>query len=226
MNHRQRHLGAGFALDHVNDVAVAKRVGRLVVDLDDDVAGQDPRLVRGRADHGADDHRQTAAWIDAKLNAHAAEVAFGLRIELLELVGVHVFRIRIEPIEPAVDHVFDELLFLFVVEGSHEVLIDFGEHVHDGADQLVLLVALAGRRGEREAHAQDHGQRDGDYPGEVVSRHGKRWFGLSRVEGHGSLRSVVRCEAANSVRILPSIAVAAKVEHRGAFIHTARWDFL
>ena len=72
----------------------------------------------------------------------AAELALGLVVELLVLVRVDVLRVRVEPVEPAVDHVLDELLLLLVVEWPDEVLVDLGEHVHDGADELVVLVVL------------------------------------------------------------------------------------
>ena len=58
--HGQRDLLAGSPWIMIDGLVDAHALGRLAVDLDDQVAGQDAGLVGRRADHRADD-RQLAA---------------------------------------------------------------------------------------------------------------------------------------------------------------------
>ena len=81
----QLDVGAGAARQDLDGLVRAHALGRLAVDLHDLVAGQDPRLVGGSADHRGD-HPQTAALrVHIHLDADPAELALDLPAELLPL---------------------------------------------------------------------------------------------------------------------------------------------
>jgi hypothetical protein len=170
VQHRQGDGGLGLALDQVDRLAHADVVGRLAVDLEDDVAGEDACLVGGGADHGADDGQKSAVLaVEADLDAGAAELALALLVELLVVARVDVRRVGVEALQPAVDHVLDQLA-LAVGGDVHDVLLPhLVEDVHHQAHQLVILVALARRSAVGDRQAEDAGGGDAEQPVQVLA---------------------------------------------------------
>src|SRR5262249_40816015 len=77
-------LLAWFALDPVSGLAEARALGRLAVDLDDDVARKDAGVVGRRVHHRTDDRQLVERpRIVAQVNADAAELSFALVRKLL-----------------------------------------------------------------------------------------------------------------------------------------------
>src|SRR5438105_1363334 len=89
----QGDLGPRFTLDNFDHFFEGHVLGGLAVNLDDQVAGHDARLISGRADHGAFDKDLPHA-VDADADADAAELAPALLGELLVLVGVDEIGVR------------------------------------------------------------------------------------------------------------------------------------
>ena len=87
VKHGESDLVSGFSLDQFNRIGNRHRIRRLTVNLDNEVARQDPRLVRRSSDQWTD-HLKDAAWVGADLNADAAELAFAFFGELPEFFGL------------------------------------------------------------------------------------------------------------------------------------------
>src|SRR5262249_15485962 len=144
------------------------------VDLEDDVAGHDAGLVGWGADHGADDGELTTLLtVVADVDADAAELALGVLVELLVVAGVDVLRVRVEAFQPAVDHVLDELAFAVGVDVNDVLLADLVEHVHEEANEFVVLVLLPGGGAVRHRQAQQGNGGDAQQPEQVPARHVK-----------------------------------------------------
>jgi len=79
----------------------------LVVEMGDDVAGADARLGGRRLVDRRHDLDQAVFLRD--LDAEPAELATDLDLHVAEALRVHVARMRIEPVEHAVDGRFDQL---------------------------------------------------------------------------------------------------------------------
>ena len=95
---------------------------------------QDAGLGGRRIVDGRDDLEDVVLHRD--LDAEAAELALGLDLHVLEALGVHVARMRIERGEHAVDGRFDQLAVVGLLDivGAHAL-----EHV---AEQVELLVSV------------------------------------------------------------------------------------
>ena len=124
----------------------------LTVDLDDQVIGHDAGT-RGRRVVDRRDHLDDAV-LHRDFDAQPAELAAGLDAHVLELLGVHVARMRIERGQHAVDGGFDHLglVGLFDIVGADAV-----EHV---AEQVELLVGIGigGGIGDAEGVPQQRGR--------------------------------------------------------------------
>jgi hypothetical protein len=99
-----------------------------------------------------------------------AELAGGLIVEAAERVLVVVLRVVVERAEAAADHVLDELLLLLGRQGAVVGLVHFREHVHHGADHLVVLVRRRGTVGVEEPGEEESGH--DEQPGQIPARHG------------------------------------------------------
>ncbi len=79
-----------------------------VVDLDDQVTGLDAGAKRGRVLDRRNDLDD--AVFDADLDAQAAELALGRDLQFLVRIGVEKVRVRVQPVDHAVDGFLDELV--------------------------------------------------------------------------------------------------------------------
>src|SRR5262245_8176664 len=139
--HRPAHL-----LDRLVE---GEPVHRLVVEMRDDIVGQDAGLGRrGFVDRG---HDLDQAVLHCDLNAEAAELAAGLHLHVAEALGIHVARMRIEPGQHAVDRRLDELAVvgLLHIVGAHPL-----EHI---AEQAELPIPVRDRRLGARAVEHDAG---------------------------------------------------------------------
>ena len=76
---------------------------------------------------------------------------------------------RVEVVQPGVDHGVDHLLPVLVVELADVVLVHQREHLDDLLDELVVLVRRRG--GAAEGQAEEDDGRDGQQPGQVPKGH-------------------------------------------------------
>ncbi len=126
---------------------------RLPVDRDDLVARTDARARGGRALDGGDDGDVVVAEVD--LDPHPAELAGGLALELRELLGRKVRRVRVELGDHALDGALGELGAL----GGLDVLVlDDDQDARELIQRRVRVRALRGRVGEVRGH---HAAREG-----------------------------------------------------------------
>ena len=110
----------------------------LAVELGDDVVRHHAGLGGRRVVDRGDDLDEAVLHRD--LDAEAAEFAARLHLHVAEALRVHVARMRIEPVEHAVDRLLDQLAVvrLLDVVGAHAL-----EHV---AEQIELPVGVRGGR--------------------------------------------------------------------------------
>ncbi len=64
-------------------------------------------------------------------------------------------RVRIEPLQPAVDHVLDQLALAVGSDVDDVLLPYFVKHVHQQANQLVILVSLPRGSAVGNRHPED-----------------------------------------------------------------------
>ena len=131
-----------------------------IVDLDDQVAGQDAGAECGRVlDRGHDAHH---AVLDAHVDAESAELALGVDLKLLELVGVEEIGMRVEPVHHPDDRPLDEL---FVGYRLDVVALDPAEDRGQELEIVVrngcLVLVLRDRRKiQRQQNAENGTQPD------------------------------------------------------------------
>ena len=159
-------LGVDRAAHLLDRLVQREALHLLVVEMGDDVVRHDAGLGGGRlVDRGDDLHE---AVFHGDFDAEAAELAARLHLHVAEALRVHVARMRIEPVEHAVDRLLDQLgvVRLLDVVGAHAL-----EHV---AEQIELPVGVGGRRlragaeerearlggGERDRHAGCRAEED------------------------------------------------------------------
>src|SRR4029077_8349707 len=130
----------------------------LAVELRDDVVRHHSGLGGGRmVDRGDNLHQ---AVFHGDLDAETAELPARLHLHVAEALRVHVARMRVEPVEHAVDRLLDQLgvVRLLDVVGAYAL-----EHV---AEQIELPVGIGGgrfRAGAEERHGAGlgRGERNG-----------------------------------------------------------------
>ncbi|MCY1354601.1 hypothetical protein D9M69_409860 [compost metagenome] len=127
----QDNLAAGLAAHLVHRLHQRYALGRLAVDLHDQVAGLDAGLGRRGVVDGRD-HLDEAV-LGADLDAQAAELAAGALLQLLEVFRFQVGRVRVEVAEHALDGVFQQGL---VIHGFDVGGLDAVQHLGEGP-QLV-----------------------------------------------------------------------------------------
>ena len=134
----QLDLGVDRAAHLLDRLVEGQALHLLAVELGDDVVRQDAGLGGGRVVDRRDDLDEAVFHRD--LDAEAAELAARLHLHVAEALRVHVARMRIEPVEHAVDRLLDELgvIRLLHVVGAHAL-----EHV---AEQIELPVGVGRRR--------------------------------------------------------------------------------
>src|SRR5262249_7200392 len=90
---------------------------------------------------------------------------------------------RIEVVEPAVDHVLDQLALGVTVQLADVVLVHLVEDVDEEADHVVVLV-LGPRGGAvRDGETKHCDRGDAKQPGEVPARHGRMILRQERYDG-------------------------------------------
>ena len=183
---RELDLGVHRAAHLVDRLVEGEALHRLVVEMGDDVVGQDAglggrRLVDRR-------HHLDQAVLHGDLDAEPAELAAGLHLHVAEALGVHVARMRIEPGQHAVDRRFDQLgvVGLLDIVGAHPL-----EHV---AEQAELPIGVGGRRLRARAVEHDAGLGGDQRQGRACRRteenegslaHHPRTFSPSLAAHHG-----------------------------------------
>ena len=195
----QLDLGVDRAAHLLDRLVQGEPLHLLAVELHDDVVRHDAGLGGGRlVDRGDDLHE---AVFHRDLDAEPAELAARLDLHVAEAFRVHVARMRIEPVEHAVDCLLDELgvIRLLDVVGAHPL-----EHV---AEQIELPVSVGGRRlgacaKEREAARLGGCERDGHTGRRANENEGSlayhpRTFSLS--EAHHGLGSTGDPSFLNSI---------------------------
>ena len=113
----ERDRRARRAAHAVDGLIHAQALDRLAVKLGDGIARDHPRPFRRHVVDGRD-HLQNAV-LHRDVDAKAAELATRFDLLLLEFLGAHIARMRIELHEHAVDGVGDELL----VVGLFDILL-------------------------------------------------------------------------------------------------------
>ncbi|MEZ4448723.1 MAG: hypothetical protein R3B09_04520 [Nannocystaceae bacterium] len=167
------HLGVDRPAEEVHRVDLGEVDGRLLVDLQDQVAGQEPGLLRRRA--GDDPGDPDPPLLDHDLGADPPELALGADAEVVALLGVQEDGVGIEGGEEAVDRrVLEAVERLVVGEGEvglgedQDLLEDLGggEDGGDLADDDLL--ALAADRDLDLVGADHLGEELGRVDAEVV----------------------------------------------------------
>ena len=107
---------------------------RLIIEMGDDIAGADAGLGgRGIVDRR---HHLDEAVFHGDLDAEPAELAAGLHLHVAEALGVHIARMRVEPIEHAADRALDQLGVVRLLD------IVRPHHLENVAEQVELAVGI------------------------------------------------------------------------------------
>jgi hypothetical protein len=108
----------------------------LIVELGDDIAGADAGLSGRRIIYRR--HHFEDAVFHRDLDAEPAELAVGLNLHVAKALGVHIARMRVEPVEHATDRALDQLgvVRLFDIVRPH--------HIENVAEQVELAVGIGG----------------------------------------------------------------------------------
>jgi hypothetical protein len=117
---------------------------RLVVEIGDDVIGQDAGLGRRRVVDRRDHLDQAVFHSD--LDAKPAELAAGLHLHVAEALCIHVARMRIETGQHAADGGFDELAVVGLLD------IVAAHPLENVAEQIELAVGIRGRGARTRSH--------------------------------------------------------------------------
>ncbi len=141
VDHRERDLGSLVAFESLDRVVERHAVGRLAVDFDDAVAGQQTRPVGGRAIHRAKDVQPAAVGGD--LDSDAAELALDAGAEAAQLLGRNVARIGIQLGQHAANGRLDQLAAIHL---GDVVPLDLVDRVDQFLVELVVAVLGEARR--------------------------------------------------------------------------------
>ena len=133
--------GDGLAAHLLDRVVQGHALDDGIVELDDQVAGLEPRAV-GRRVLDRRDHLDEAVF-HADLDAQTAELALRADLEFLERLLIEIRRMRIETGQHAVDRFGNELLIL---DGLDVIALD-------RAEQVVYDLLTAARAGNSELTA-------------------------------------------------------------------------
>ena len=136
--------GIDRAAHLVDGLVQVEALDRLVVDMGDDVVGEDAGAGGRRLVDRRDDLDEAVFHRD--LDAEAAELAAGLHLHVAEALGIHVARMRIEGGQHAVDGRFDELGLFGLLD---VIRTDLFENVAEKAELPVRI-----SRGGNRAHAR------------------------------------------------------------------------
>ena len=149
-HHAQLDLGVDRSTHLFDGLVQGQALHRFVVEMGDDVVGQDAGLGGGRLVDRR--HHLHEAVFHRDFDAETAEFAAGLHLHVTEALGVHVARMRIEAGQHAVDRGFDQLGVVGPLDivGAHAL-----EHV---AEQIEVAIGV-GRRRSLRAHAGKHDAR-------------------------------------------------------------------
>ena len=119
---RQHDLRAGFTPHSFDGLVQRQPACHRVVDLDDEVPGLDAGAKRGSVLDRRDDLDD--AVFDADFDSQAAKLALGGDLQFLECVGIEEIRVRVQPVDHAVDGFAYELV---VGDGLDVVALDPSE---------------------------------------------------------------------------------------------------
>ena len=155
---RDGHLGAGLAphaLDGVGELHVLRGEA---VDLDDAIAGLEPRAVGRGALDGRHDGEDVVLQRD--LDAEAAEAARRLDLHLAIALGIEERAVRVEAAERPLDGAVDQVFRGHLV---HVLVLDDRKHLREQPELLVRRAAarrLAGRRASERQREHDEQRPD------------------------------------------------------------------
>ena len=128
----EHYLRSGLAAHFLHGIGERHAAGRDVVDLDDQVARLDPgaerRRVFDRRNHFDD------AIFDADFDAEPAESALSRNLELAKGFGIEKVRVRVEPVDHAVDGFADQLV---VGDRLDVITLDPAEN---GREELQIVI--------------------------------------------------------------------------------------
>ena len=145
---RQLDVAVDRAAHLLDRLGQGQPLHRVAVEMGDQVARLEPGAGRRRIVDRRDHLDQPV--LHRHLDAEPAELAAGLHLHIVEVLGVQIVRVRIERGQHAVDRAFDQRVVGDVVDifGAHPL-----EHV---AEQVELLVGLGRvrRRGGADILAQ------------------------------------------------------------------------
>ncbi len=176
------HLGGALVPDghlHVRPRRTAQVLHQLVegdlarvapVHRDDRVAGADAGVRGGRALDGCEHDELVVAVLD--LDSDAAELALGVTLEALELLGGHVARVGVELAHHALDGAVHELR---PVDRVDVLVLDLHEHASellDGGERGVPVGGTGAAREGRGARASGEGAHgENEEPGSLTEVH-------------------------------------------------------
>ena len=157
----QSDLGVDRAAHLFDRLVEGHALHGFVVEMRDHVIGADAGLGGGRI---VDRHHDLDEPIlHRDLDAEAAELAARLHLHVAEALRVHVARMRVEPVEHAVDRRFDQL-------GVFRLLDIVRAHPLEYVAEQVELTISVGRRGFGDGARQHRRRLNGDHGGRGASQ--------------------------------------------------------
>ena len=143
---RQRDFLTGLALDEIDGLFHGHVFGGDTVDLDNKIAGFNPRLVGWRADDGTF-HENLVGAVEADLDADAAELAAAGLHEVFVFLGIDKSGVRIELLQPQVEHILEQFPHSLFAEGLDVFALNFLNRLDH--EPIVFVLGLKGalRRG-------------------------------------------------------------------------------
>ena len=138
---RELDGSAGTAGEDLDGLVGVHPFGRLSVDLHDEIARENARLVSRGPDHRRDDLEPVQLGVHADLNADAAETSLDLPLELPPLARVDERRVRVEVLEHPLQRALEQLA---AIDGPNVVGLHLLDGVHEDAVKLHHLVLWLG----------------------------------------------------------------------------------
>jgi len=161
--------GAAFSSDQLAKVFRRQVLGTGIVHFHDQVANNHSRIVSGRAGHKRSDFGKFCLLIDMEDNSNAAKTSFVFSHKIMEFLFVEILRMFIELREPAVDHVLNEFLPLFIRQFADVIRIHFGKDFYDLPNKPVVLVRCGSAIPNSQPQPND--SRNDQQPDQISLRH-------------------------------------------------------
>src|SRR3569832_1929762 len=183
---REDDVGARLAAHEINRVLQREALHWRAVQADDEIAGAQPRLLRGRIVDGR--HHLHEAVFHGDFDAETAELASGADLQFFVRLRVEIRGVGIEVGQHAADGV---LQLGLVVHRLDIVALDLGEDLGEGA-QIVERNGVV-RRGFRLAFGPDTvADGNGDAEGDAQGEHQDSTFVVTHELLRGPSRAVAQ----------------------------------